>query len=423
MIMPLQARFSSRVRLTAPALAAGLAIRPTFAQVGGTPVSEVSDSSPVASPVTGSSDWLEIATSMWDAIQRDFYLPDFGLYLERAPLQNEDRAFSFLWPYSALLSGINALAEVSPMHEEARDNAFRNLEQYWDEHSDPPGYDSYVVEYGGGDKFYDDNEWLGIDFVHAWRRTGNSDFLDKAKIVWNFVISGWTDEFGGGIYWKQGDFNTKNTCSNAPAAVMALMLFEETGDKDYLDWAIRIMEWVIQLKDPASGVYRDNIDARGNIEPTTWTYNTGTPIHANALLYRATNDETWLTEARDLAAASLEHFAPGTETETTIDGDAVRAFPDTPWFNSILFRGYAALFEIDPEQDRTYLDAAFAFAQFGWQHARDGNGFLNKDWSGRTNLDEPRALLEQAPIIEIATTAIRLSPDELAARRYAGAEA
>jgi predicted alpha-1,6-mannanase (GH76 family) len=416
MTMPLQARFSARSRLTAPVTAAALAVRPAFAQVGGTPVP---DSSPVASPVTGSSDWLGIAISMWDAIQRDFHLPDFGLYLERAPLQNEDRAFSFLWPYSALLSGINALAGVSPQHEDARDTAFENLEQYWDEHSDPPGYDSYVVEFGGGDKFYDDNEWLGIDFVHAYRQTGNSAYLDKARIVWKFVISGWTDEFGGGIYWKQHDLNTKNTCSNAPAAVMALMLHEETGDQTYLDWAIRIMEWVDQLKDPASGVYRDNIDAQGNIEPTTWTYNTGTPIHANALLYRATQDETYLTEARELAAASLEHFAP----ETTIDGATVRVFPDTPWFNSILFRGYAALFETDPEPDRTCLDAAFGFARFGWEHARDGNGLLNKDWSGRANRDEPRALLDQAPIIEIASTAIRLASREPAARRYAGAKA
>jgi uncharacterized protein YyaL (SSP411 family) len=420
--MRLHRPLSTRYRLTVPAIAAALAAQPAFAQSGGTPVPEVSESSPVATPIAGTAGWLEIATAMWDAIQRDFHVPDFGLYLERAPLQNEDNAFSYLWPYSALVSGINALAEVSPAHDEARATTFTNLEQYWDEHSDPPGYDSYVVEFGGGDKFYDDNQWLGIDFVYAYRQTGQNLYLDKAKEVWEFVISGWSDDFGGGIYWKENDFTTKNTCSNGPAAVQALLLYEETGDEEYLDWAIRIMEWVIQLKDPVSGVYRDNIDEQGNIESTTWTYNTGTPIHANALLYQATGDEAWLTEARALAAASLDHFAP----ETEIDGETIRAFPDTPWFNSILFRGYAALLEVDPERDRTYLDAALAFTRFGWTHARDDNGFLNKDWTGRANTDEPRALLDQAPIIEIAATAIRLQSDQAATahgtRRKAGTQ-
>lgn len=404
--MRFQPRLSTRSRLAIPA-GLGLSLLGAASSVanGGTPVTE---SSPVASPVSGATtpdEWLAIATSMWEAIQRDFAIPDFGLYRERAPQQNEDNAFSYLWPYSALVSGINALAGTAPDdYSAARDTVLTNLEQYWDQHSDPPGYDSYVVEYGGGDKFYDDNEWLGIDFVYAWRETKNDAWLAKARDTWTFVISGWSEDFGGGIYWKENDASTKNTCSNGPAAVMAMLLHEATGEQDYLDWAIRIMEWTKQLKDPASGVYFDNINDQGVIEPTKWTYNTGTPLHANALLYAATGDEVYLTEARDLARASLDWFAP----VTSLDGGDIRVFPDTPWFNSILFRGYVALAAVDPESDPAYVTAMLDFARYGWDHARDQNGFLNKDWSGRNNNDEPRALLDQAPMIEIAATAASL---------------
>ena len=401
-----QRLLSSRLRFAGFALPllAPTIVHAQATPAGGTPVTTPS---PAASPISTTTPWLDMATAMWDAIQRDFAIPDFGLYRERAPQQNEDNAFSYLWPYSALVSGINALAITAPdEYGPARDTVLDNLEKYYDPHSDPSGYDSYVVEFGGGDKFYDDNEWLGIDFTLAWQATGNDAFLDKAREIWTFAISGWSDDFGGGIYWKQGDFSTKNTCSNGPAAVLAMLLHDATGEQDYLDWAIRILDWTKQLKDESSGVYADNINDQGIIEPTKWTYNTGTPLHANALLYAATNDETYLNEARSLAAASLDWFGP---LATMENGQELHIFPDTPWFNSILFRGLVALAEIDPEPDWAPVTAMLDFTAWGWTHARDENGFLNKDWSGRNNNDDPRALLDQAPVIEIAATAARLT--------------
>ena len=43
-----------------------------------------------------------------------------------------------------------------------------------------------------------------------------------------FVLSGWDERLGGGIYWRP-DHKTKNTCSNGPGATAGLVLCGDTG--------------------------------------------------------------------------------------------------------------------------------------------------------------------------------------------------
>lgn len=359
----------------------------------------------IGTPAAVTTPWREMAEGMWSTIQSTFYVPEAGLYLAKTP--REENHISELWPFSALFSGLNARASagVAPSADADLDAAFALLAEYADPRADPPGYDSYPIRLNGGDKYYDDNEWLGIDGVYAWRHLKDQRYLDLATTTWAFALSGWSDDMGGGIYWKQYDASTKNTCSNAPAAVLAMLLHEETGNEDYRAWAQRILDWTAQLKGPNNGVYFDHLNDDGTIDRATYTYNTGTPIHANALLYRATGDERYLTEARALAQASLDWFAPAASAV-----DSIRFFPNTPWFNVILFRGYVALAEVSPAPaaDGVYLRAMLDSLQFGWSNARDENGLLNPDWSGRAAVTDNWKLLDQAPILEFASTAIRL---------------
>lgn len=405
----------SRLRLLgAPAL--GLAAIATPPRPGAltmhqsTPASPVA--SPSASPVADATNWVTIADEMWDAIQSNFLAPEYGLYTEHLPVLGEDKAFSYLWPYTGVVSAANARYAIRGDEMAAADlrAALGNLEQYWDATSNPPGYDSYVIEFGGGDKFYDDNQWLGIDFVLAARALGDPTLLDKARAMWEFTLSGWDEEMDGGIYWKQYDPSTKNTCSNGPAAVLGAMLHEETGEQEYVDWVVRILDWTAQLKDEVSGVYNDHVRQDGGIDTRTFTYNTGTPIHAYALLYRITGDERYLTEARDLATASLAWFAP-----ERVDG--AHAFPDTPWFNSILLRGYVTLLEVDPEPNPTYVDAMLGWLQRGWRTVRDEAGFMPADWGLAAAGSTPRWLLDQTPVIEIAAAGALRDGEASTARR------
>ncbi|HEV2529188.1 MAG TPA: glycoside hydrolase family 76 protein [Thermomicrobiales bacterium] len=370
-----------------------------------------STSSPATPTGTALPDtpWAEMVEQMWATIQRHYRAPDSGLYLEHAPSRIRDggKEIADLWPILGLLSGANAraIAGIGPSADDDFRAVFDVMGAYLNTDTDPAGYDSFPRALGGGDIYYDDNQWLGIDGVLAWRHLREQRFLDAAHLTWELSLSGWDDTMGGGIYWRQNDRTTKNACSNGPAAVLGMLLYEETGDRQILDWVVRILDWNRQLRDPDTGVYLDALKDDGTIDRATYTYNSGTPLHAFALLYRATGDAAYLDEARTLARDAFAHFAPdATRDEAT----GVRLWPTDPWFNSILFRGYIALLDVDPEPDPTYVRAMLDFTRLGWGRVRDANGLMNRDWSGHQPAPANAWLLDQAALLEFAATAHRL---------------
>ncbi len=231
--------------------------------------------STAAASATALSDtpWAEMTEQMWATIQRHYPAPDAALYLAHAPNKVRDggKEIADLWPIRGRLSGANAraIAGIGPTADDDFRAVFDVMGAYLNTDTNPAGYDSYPRALGGGDIYYDDNQWLGIDGVLAWRHRGEQRFLDAAHLTWELSLSGWDDTMGGGIYWRQNDNTTKNTCSNGPAAVLAMLLHEETGDREYLDWAVRILDWNRQLRDPEIGVYLDALKDDGTVDRAT----------------------------------------------------------------------------------------------------------------------------------------------------------
>ncbi len=240
---------------------------------------------------------------------------------------------------------------------------------------------------------------MGLELLRAYRLLGDPAYLSGADAALRFALSGWSEAMGGGIYWRQGDGGTKNTCSNAPAAVLALLMHQETGDASCLDWALRILDWLRGLRPPGGGPYWDNLTQAGTgtvVDQRTFTYNTGTVIHANALLYAITGEAKYLQEARALAGASSDFFAP------RLGPDQPRLFPATPWFNAILLRGYLALEAVDPGSGGAAVEVVREYLEHAWGNARGADGLFGPDPSGRTRRDDPnRWLLDQAGMVEL----------------------
>lgn len=133
--------------------------------------------------------------------------------------------------------------------------------------------------------------------------------MERAEELHRYIYSGWDEVLGGGIYWCEQKKLSKNTCSNAPATVLCMKLYNLTSDPDYLDLAKKTYRWTKEnLCDPSDGVYWDNINLEGNIAKQKYTYNSGQMIQAGVLLFQATGDSTYLKDAQATAKELTDIF-------------------------------------------------------------------------------------------------------------------
>ncbi len=184
----------------------------------------------------------------------------------------------------------------------------QTLAPYWRTAHGVGGYD-VASGHGPVDRYYDDNEWLVIGFMAAYRATGNAQYLRLAARTFRFVASGDSSQLGGGIFWHEEAKTSKNTCSNGPAIVGALELYRATHQKKYLNAARRLYHWVNRhLQDRHDGLYFDNINLRHDVNKMQWSYNTGIMIQADVLFYKITRRRKYLARARRLARAAEKRW-------------------------------------------------------------------------------------------------------------------
>ncbi|HEY1458291.1 MAG TPA: glycoside hydrolase family 76 protein, partial [Solirubrobacteraceae bacterium] len=262
-----------------------------------------------------------------------------GLYLG-------EPKYSFLWPYSQALAAAVSLANIegqsASFATELRAR-MAGLNFYLDTNnsgatessftSSLPGFDSSVVapRGSGGTKYYDDNEWVGIELARAYEMTGEVSALEDAERIMALVMSGWQANpklaCPGGVPFSNAANNgTRNAVTTAPGAELAVQLYRITGSPSYLQFAEMAYEWVRQCLGGANLLYADHIGNKGLVEETFWSYNQGTMIGAGVLLYQATGNGAFLYQARQSANAALAYFTPA------------RLAGENPFFAAVYFR-------------------------------------------------------------------------------------
>lgn len=320
-------------------------------------------------------------------------------YLAEGSEQKKGQEVSFLWPYSGMLSGCVSLYKTTgdtKYRDILEKQILPGLELYWDNIREPFCYQSYPMFNGKSDRFYDDNDWLAIDFCDYYALNKEPKYLEKAEALHAYIYSGWSEELGGGIFWCEQQRVSKNTCSNAPATVLCMKLYELTKKPEYLEWAKKTYAWTKEnLCDTTDYVYWDNIALNGKIATQKYTYNSGQMIQAGVLLYKETGDESYLTDAQRTAKGSFDHF---TSMRKLPNGKAIRFYTSSPWFNVIMFRGLKALYEVDG--NALYVNTMADNARYAWKNTRDENGLLGDDWSGLKN-KKHKWLLDNACMLEL----------------------
>ena len=361
--------------------------------------------------------YLERACATLDSIYSHYSLAGEVLLAENFPFDSAYKAgylgdgaatpdeaprFAYLWPFSGTLSAWSAVLEASSdggALETIEQRVVPGIDAYYDTRRTPAAYGSYISAAPLSDRFYDDNIWVGIDFADLYKATGKKKFLDKAAEVWKFIESGTDSVLGGGVYWCEQKKHSKNACSNAPAAVFAMKLYEATETDAYLRAAESLYRWTrSNLRDDADGLYFDNININGRTDRTKFAYNSGQMLQAACMLYKATGEKSYLEDAHEIAENCRSYFF------RNISGDADSA-PDmlargNVWFSAVMLRGFCELYELDGN-DR-YLNAFGACLDYAWINGRDkDSGLFGSDLSAVPGNDEKKWLLTQAAVAEM----------------------
>lgn len=233
--------------------------------------------------------------------------------------------------------------------------------------------------------YTDDMEWIVLTLLRMYEATGVQEYFDFARDTYDkWIITRWTDdENGGGIRWSLDAGNSKNACSNGPAAICAMRLYGFTSEQKYMDDAVKIYGWLSEnLYNPSTGMVADNM-AGGKVNGGALSYNQGTFMGAAHLLYKATKDSRYLAEAMKAA----RHQMDSRSTDGIMNAEADKANSDNALFKGIFIR-YATLmvndtvfdFRFREELKRYISQNAITCWSDGIDKSEGSDMFFNYDW-------------------------------------------
>lgn len=310
----------------------------------------------------------------FEAMQHNFYIAGSGLY--------EGEPFSFLWPFSQALAATVTMSHVNGVgHIPGLSSALAHelsarlvgLRSYLDTDNSgaPEGtFTSSLAAFDGtvappigpgGTKYYDDNEWVGLELVRMYELTHATAALGSAEAIMAFVMAGWDTDpehaCPGGIpFSNSSENNERNTVTDGPGAELAVRLYQLTGSVAYLQFAEQAYNWTRTCLLQENGLYADHIGAHGAVARVYWSYNQGTMIGAGTLLYQATGNSAYLYQARQTAKFALAYYTPE------------RLGSELPFFVSVYFRNVLYLDSVTHDPPGPKL--AQPYVDYAWQHLR-----------------------------------------------------
>ena len=319
------------------------------------------------------------------AIQKNFYDNASGYYfVELEPSKRETkngyfRNYTYLWSLCALFQASNEIEKIEPASK-LMIPMLANINYYYNPAPPKPGYTDYIMKLKPGERYYDDNQWIGITSLDAYARTKKKSYLTLGKSMYDFMMTAYDNVLGGGLYWVETSKISKNTCSNGPGVLVALQMYQATKEKSYLDTALLIFNWTNKNLQAPSGLYYDNIKTKdASVDKVTLSYNTGTMLQSNIYLYEITRNKKYLKDAIEIADASLPYFYGGV------------TFRDGYWFNAVMLRAYQHLLKYN--KDTKYILGFKRCLDHALLKERNEQGlFIGKE--GVYNLVEQGGMLE-----------------------------
>jgi hypothetical protein len=263
------------------------------------------------------------------------------------------------------LAAAVAIADPTAANKQVVNTMASGVENYWDRRlaDGVAGFGWYYGAYDSGDAYFDDNGWLGIAYVEAYRATKKTRWLWDAGRALGFIDKfGWDRAGGGGVWWDLYHHH-KTAEPLAAGAMIAATLYRFQRKPYYLDVAKRYIAWAdtYTVQKDRSGLY-----GRNATDGTIMDYVQGMMIAADAELCVATKDRSWCTKAEALADGSLREFPVLADWA-----------PET---DVVFLHGLKRLYDVD--HDPRWYAVLYANAARAAANARDDKGNWSKRWDG-----------------------------------------
>lgn len=250
-------------------------------------------------------------------------------------------------------------------------------------------YEGFLADWKGqerngwwaGNDYNDDIMWMVIACTRAYMATGDSKYLNTAKINFdNTYKRAWSQDLGGGLWWRV-DNQSKNACVNGPGAIAACLLGKSLGDESYFIKAKAIMEWErANLYEPDTGHVYDSYNIQGAKNTWASTYNQGTFIGANTLLYEHFGQKQYRNDAVKAANYAMNTmYNKGVMSNEENGGDL-------PGFKGILTRwlNYLTINHNQPQ----FAEWLRYNAWTAWNN-RSESGITGTQWAKKTKDSDP----------------------------------
>jgi hypothetical protein len=159
------------------------------------------------------------------------------------------------------------------------------------------------------------------------------------------------------------------------------------------------------MQDKKTGMYYNGVHTiitldgdrcNGSINKDLYSYNPGSMILADLILYDITGEDIYYADAKFAAKASYEGFI-------NID-KGVKYYTGYPWFGAILMEAFEALSHYDKDYTHEYIKVFRTSLNYAYENYRDKDGMLpGNPAAGFQEYDtNDRQLLTQAAYAEIS---------------------
>jgi hypothetical protein len=329
------------------------------------------------------ADFRQLGLQVVERTRQELYIDSRRLYAEE--LKSGQRSGpAYMWPAGVQLSALNAAAKADRKYLPWLREYADALQVYWQEHDGIAGYDVLPAP-KPSDRYYDDNAWIVLALCETYEVTRDRRFLLRAEDTMRFVLSGLDEKLGGGIYWKENEKTTKNTCSNAPSAAAAFRLAKLTRKKQYIATGEALLRWTEErLRDPADGLMWDHLRLDGSIEETKWSYNTALMIRSYLELYELRRSADLLEKAKSMGSAAVKYWV---RPNGAIACDAA--------FAHLLVESLLMLHERD--RKGPWRSAAEGALTSLYKNSRSGEGYYPSRWEAEGGKPDSHVrLIDQA---------------------------